>query len=74
VDSVGALLESAGIWPYAVLFALAAAESSAFLGFVVPGETFVITAGVIASGGGLELEGLVFVVVREPSSATPLAI
>lgn len=41
-------------WSYLLLFLGAALESSAFLGFVVPGETLVIVAGVMASAGVLD--------------------
>ncbi|MBI3826345.1 MAG: DedA family protein [Candidatus Rokubacteria bacterium] len=40
-------------WSYLLLFLGATLESSAFLGFVVPGETLVIVAGVMASTGML---------------------
>ena len=44
-----------GHWAYLLLFLGAALESAAFLGFLVPGETIVILAGVLTSFGVLEL-------------------
>lgn len=42
-----------GPWAYAVLFAVSAGESSAFLGLVVPGEAFVVLAGALIARGAL---------------------
>jgi undecaprenyl-diphosphatase len=51
-----------GHWSYLVLFLGAALESSAFLGFLIPGETIVILGGVLCSAGVLALwETLVIV-------------
>lgn len=63
MEELSALLASAGIWPYVVLFALAAGESSAFVGLVVPGETFVIAAGIGVSSGALEAVWVIVAVV-----------
>ena len=40
-----------GPWIYFVVFAAAASESALFLGLVVPGETLLLLAGVLASRG-----------------------
>lgn len=45
------------------MFAVAAGESSAFLGLAVPGETFVFAAGVFAARGTLSLAWLIPVVI-----------
>jgi membrane-associated protein len=51
---VGALADAAGAWSYLLLFVLATGESSAFLGFVVPGEMVVLAAGVLSDQGILD--------------------
>lgn len=51
------------LWVYAVLFAVAAGESSAFLGMVVPGEAAVLGAGALASQGKLALLPALVVVI-----------
>ncbi len=50
-------------WVYALLFAVTAGESSAFLGLVVPGEAAVLGAGALASQGDLTLFPVIVVVV-----------
>src|SRR4029450_263514 len=40
---------------YVLFFAIAAAETSAFLGLLVPGEAVIITAGALAGQGTLEV-------------------
>jgi undecaprenyl-diphosphatase len=44
-----------GRWAYLLIFVATALESSAFLGFVVPGETIVILSGFLVSLGILEM-------------------
>jgi undecaprenyl-diphosphatase len=44
-----------GYWGYLLVFLGAALESAAFLGFLVPGESIVVIAGLLASWGVLEL-------------------
>ncbi|MBI4260121.1 MAG: DedA family protein [Actinobacteria bacterium] len=61
--SLSAWLASAGPWTYLGLFALSAGESSAFLGLVLPGETFVLATGAIAAQGRLDLWWIVAMVV-----------
>ena len=46
-----------------VVFALPALESSAFLGFVIPGETAVLMGGVVASQGRLPLAAVLVAAV-----------
>ena len=48
---------------YVLVFAIAAAETSAFLGLLVPGEAVIITAGALAGQGTLEVPILIAVVV-----------
>jgi len=46
-------------WPvYVVVFALAFLEAAAFLGLVLPGETALLVAGVLASRGNIDLRVL----------------
>jgi membrane protein DedA with SNARE-associated domain len=40
-----------GPWGYVIVFAAAASESALFLGLVIPGETLLLVAGVLASRG-----------------------
>lgn len=61
--SAGGALASAGPWAYVLLFAVAAGESSAFLGLVVPGETFVLAAGALAARGHLAVGWLMLAVI-----------
>lgn len=42
------LVTGLGLWGYAILFLVAALECSAFVGLVVPGESLVTVAGVLA--------------------------
>lgn len=44
-----------GSWSYLLIFVATALESSAFLGFVVPGETITILSGFLVSLGLLDL-------------------
>jgi undecaprenyl-diphosphatase len=53
-----ALLQLATPWAYVVVFLLAAAEGGALLGLVLPGETAMILAGVLAHGGRVSLLGV----------------
>jgi membrane-associated protein len=46
-----------------VVFALPALESSAFLGFVIPGETAMLMGGVVASQGRLPLAAVLVAAV-----------
>jgi membrane-associated protein len=51
-------------WPaYLLVGALVFAEAAVMLGFVFPGETAAILGGVLASTGGVDLAGIVAVVV-----------
>ncbi|MEV7991307.1 DedA family protein [Streptomyces sp. NPDC086077] len=58
-----AAIEAAGWWSYAVVFALTAAETSAFVGLLVPGETAVLLAAAVAGHGDLNAASLSAVVV-----------
>ena len=46
-----AIPSNVGPWVYLVVFAAAAAESALFIGLVVPGETVLLVAGVLAARG-----------------------
>ncbi|MFC8198893.1 DedA family protein [Streptomyces sp. NPDC057298] len=50
---VGALIEAAGWWSYIVVFAVTAAETGAFVGVLLPGETVILLASAIAGRGDL---------------------
>lgn len=55
---VNALGDSLVPWAYVIVFVVAAAESAAFIGLVVPGETLLLLAGFLCWRGDLDL-GLV---------------
>ncbi|MBN2245145.1 MAG: bifunctional DedA family/phosphatase PAP2 family protein [Candidatus Aminicenantes bacterium] len=44
-----------GHWGYLIIFMMAFLESSAFMGMLVPGETVVVLAGILASQGYFDL-------------------
>ncbi|MDQ3878298.1 MAG: bifunctional DedA family/phosphatase PAP2 family protein [Actinomycetota bacterium] len=52
---MGFLLRLADPWAYVLLFVLAAAEASAFVGLFVPGETAMLVAGVLCYQGRASL-------------------
>jgi membrane protein DedA with SNARE-associated domain len=52
VDALGSAISP---WGYVLLFALCLFESSAFVGLVIPGETALLIAGVLAQEGRLTL-------------------
>ncbi|MGA7271244.1 MAG: VTT domain-containing protein [Acidimicrobiia bacterium] len=52
---MNSFLSAAGPWAPLVVFALAAAESAAFVGLVIPGELAVILGGVVAGTGAVSL-------------------
>ncbi|MFE7752109.1 DedA family protein [Streptomyces sp. NPDC057428] len=56
-------IEAAGWWSYAVVFILTAAETSAFVGLLIPGETAVLIASAIAGRGDLNGPLLAAVVI-----------
>ncbi|GAA1269148.1 hypothetical protein GCM10009665_67100 [Kitasatospora nipponensis] len=53
MDSLTSLVQSAGLWSYALIFALTAAETSAFVGVVLPSETVILFAAALAAQGTL---------------------
>ncbi|MFD5272209.1 DedA family protein [Streptomyces sp. NPDC058335] len=61
--NVDALIEAAGWWSYVIVFAMTAAETSAFLGLLVPGETAILLASAIAGRGDLNVLLLATLVV-----------
>jgi membrane-associated protein len=61
-DLGGALSDAAstlGAWSYLVVPVLAALETGAFIGLLVPGETAVLVGGVVAEQGEVELPLLI---------------
>jgi membrane protein DedA with SNARE-associated domain len=58
-----AIVDAAGFWSYAVVFLLTAAETSAFFGILMPGESLVLVAGALAGRGDLDPVALAAVVV-----------
>ncbi|MGF1427127.1 DedA family protein, partial [Kitasatospora sp. LaBMicrA B282] len=63
MGSLTALVHSAGPWAYALLFLLTAAETSAFVGVVLPSETAILVAAALAAHGTLALAPLAAAVV-----------
>jgi membrane protein DedA with SNARE-associated domain/membrane-associated phospholipid phosphatase len=57
-----AIFAHLGHWGYLIVFLLPFLESSAFTGLLVPGETFVVLAGFLASRGYLDLGDCLWVV------------
>jgi membrane protein DedA with SNARE-associated domain/membrane-associated phospholipid phosphatase len=49
-------------WGYAALFLLSFLETAAFVGFLIPGETTVVIAGLLAARGVLALDHVIAVV------------
>jgi membrane protein DedA with SNARE-associated domain len=58
-----AIVEAAGFWSYAAVFLLTAAETSAFFGILMPGESLILVAGALAGRGDLDPVALAAVVV-----------
>lgn len=56
------LITRLGQWSYLLIFAVATAESAAFLGLLVPGESVVLIAGFLAGQGVLDLDALIVTV------------
>jgi membrane protein DedA with SNARE-associated domain len=61
VDPVAVLAGVRGPWVYVVVGLGALLESAAFIGLVVPGETVMLLAGVVAALGGVDLVGVMVV-------------
>jgi undecaprenyl-diphosphatase len=59
LEDVGSTL---GSWTYLLVAVLAFAEAAAFLGLVVPGETAIIVAGVVAGQGQIDIIALIALV------------
>lgn len=55
IDWLADVVWRIGAWTYVLIFAGATLESAAFLGFLVPGETLVILAGVLVAAEVLDL-------------------
>lgn len=63
VEYLSGLAARLGQWGYLIVFGVAAAESAAFLGLLVPGESVVLVAGFLASQGVFDLDALIVTVV-----------
>jgi len=61
VDPVAILTGVRGAWVYVAVGAGALLESAAFIGLVVPGETVMLLAGVVAALGGVDLAAVMAV-------------
>lgn len=61
LNLIGPYLAAWGDWTYLVIFAMALLESTAFLGLLVPGTTFAIFIGFLASQGLLDLGDVLIV-------------
>jgi membrane-associated protein len=57
------VVETAGLWSYAVVFALTAGETSAFIGLFLPGETLILFAAALSARGDLNPVVLAITVV-----------
>lgn len=62
LDYLVQLVGRLGHWGYVVIFLGAMAESAAFLGVLVPGESLVLVAGFLAAQQALDLDALIVVV------------
>jgi len=51
-----------GHWGYLIIFLAAFLESSAFMGLILPGESVVVLAGVLASQGYFDLWNCLWVI------------
>lgn len=56
------LITRLGQWGYFLIFVVATAESAAFLGLLVPGESVVLIAGFLAGQGVLDVDALIVIV------------
>ncbi|WP_329571469.1 DedA family protein [Kitasatospora sp. NBC_01266] len=63
MGSLTALVQAAGPWAYTLVFALTAAETSAFIGVLLPSETLVLFAAALAAHGTLALLPLTAAVI-----------
>lgn len=48
------LIQAAGLWTYVLVFTITAAETSAFIGLLLPGETLILLAAALAGRGDLD--------------------
>ena len=55
------LSETLGPWTYALVAALAFAETGAFIGLLAPGETAIVLGGVVAAQGDVSLPAMILV-------------
>jgi membrane protein DedA with SNARE-associated domain len=57
------IVGTAGLWSYALVFALTAGETSAFIGLFLPGETLILFAAALSARGDLNPVVLAITVV-----------
>jgi membrane protein DedA with SNARE-associated domain len=62
LDRLITIVSQLGHWSYLFIFLAVTLESSAFLGFLVPGESFVLFGGFLAAQGTLDLGTLMALV------------
>jgi len=55
------LSETLGPWTYALVAALAFAETGAFIGLLAPGETAIVLGGVVAAQGEVSLPAMILI-------------
>ncbi|MFF7636154.1 DedA family protein [Kitasatospora sp. NPDC008050] len=63
MGALTSLVQAAGLWSYALIFALTAAETSAFVGLVLPSETVILFAAALSAHGTLNPVPLAIAVV-----------
>lgn len=63
MGSLTSLVQAAGLWSYALIFALTAAETSAFVGLILPSETVILFAAALSAHGTLNPVPLAIAVV-----------
>ncbi|MEY9949067.1 DedA family protein [Kitasatospora sp. GAS1066B] len=63
MGSLTTMVQAAGVWAYALVFVLTAAETSAFIGVVLPSETLILFAAALAAHGMLAALPLAAVVI-----------
>lgn len=62
LDYLTGLILRLGHWGYSIVFVVAAAESAAFLGLLVPGESVVLVGGFLAARGAFDVDALIVTV------------
>jgi membrane-associated protein len=60
-DQIPALMESYGIWIYAILFAIIFCETGLVFAPFLPGDSLLFLVGFLAAGGGLNVAVLILI-------------